>query len=120
VGGFDDEHGPSIDKLVPYHSSYGPTIDGLQKPEVIAPAIRVAAPILPDTPTAAQAALIAELTLADDAELTSIIEHHVGIDKELDAAKLLQPYQLRQLIAAKRGSQKVISKHYKEVDGTSF
>ena len=120
VGGFDDEHGPALDKLSPYHSSYGPTVDGVQKPELIAPAIRVAAPILPDTPTAAQAELISELTVADDHELKPIIERHEGVDRELDAAKHLQPYQLRQLIAAKRGSQKVISKYYKEVDGTSF
>ena len=40
-----------------YRSSYGPTIDGLQKPEVIAPGIWVAAPILPHTPTAEEAEL---------------------------------------------------------------
>ena len=119
VGGFDDEH-VDLEKCVPYHSSYGPTIDGVQKPELIAPAIRIAAPILPDTPTAAQAGLIAELTVADDTELHPLIDAHRGVDGELDAAKHLQPYQLRQLIAAKRGSQKVISKYYKEVDGTSF
>jgi serine protease AprX len=120
VGGFDDFHGPAIDKLVPYHSSYGPTLDGILKPEIIAPAIRVAAPILPGTPTAKQAALLAELSAADDHELLDILKERSGIDPDLDAAKHLQPYQLRQLIAAKKGSQKVISKHYKEVDGTSF
>ncbi len=120
VGGMDDHHGPSIDKIVPYHSSYGPTLDGLQKPEVIAPAIRVAAPILPGTPTAKQANLIAELAVADDHELTSIIDEHAGVDAELDAAKKLQPYQIRQVIATKRDAGKLVSKHYKEVDGTSF
>ncbi len=120
VGGLDDENAPSLDKMVPYHGSYGPTVDGLQKPEVIAPAIRVAAPILPDTPTHAQASLLAELADARDEELRSILERHTGVDPDLDAAKHLQPYQLRHLIAAKRGAQKVISKHYKEVDGTSF
>lgn len=120
VGGMDDHHGPSIDKIVPYHSSYGPTLDGLLKPEIIAPAIRVAAPILPGSPTAKQAALIAELVAADDHELTTIIEEHTGVDPELDAAKHLQPYQIRHLIASKRGAQQLVSKHYKEVDGTSF
>jgi len=120
VGGMDDHHGPSLDKIVPYHSSYGPTLDGLQKPEVIAPAIRVAAPILPGTPTAKQADLIAELAVADDHELASIIEEHKGVDAELDAAKKLQPYQIRQVIATKRDAGKLVSKHYKEVDGTSF
>ena len=44
-----------------YRSSYGPTVDGLQKPEVIAPGIWVAAPILPHTPTADEARLYATL-----------------------------------------------------------
>src|SRR5262245_22048734 len=45
VGGLDDGgEGLSADG---YHSSYGPTIDGLQKPEIIAPSIWLAAPILP-------------------------------------------------------------------------
>jgi serine protease AprX len=120
VGGFDDEHGPQLERLVPYHSSYGWTIDGIQKPEVIAPAIRVAAPILPDTPTAASAALIADLSAADDHELKSILGAHKGVDADFDAARDLQPYQIRQLIAVKRGTEKLVHKHYKEVDGTSF
>ncbi len=119
VGGFDDGGGDG-DRLVPYHSSYGPTLDGVLKPEIIAPAIRVAAPILPGTPTAKQAALIAELSQADDDELSAIIGEHAGVDADFDAAKHLQPYQIRHLIASKRGSEKLVSKHYKEVDGTSF
>lgn len=120
VGGFDDFNDPSHEKSVPYHSSYGPTLDGLQKPEIIAPAIRVAAPILPGTPTAKQAALIAELAGADDHELEDILKKHAGVDADFDAVKHLQPYQIRQVLATKKGREKVISKHYKEVDGTSF
>ena len=52
-----------------YRSSYGPTVDGLQKPEIIAPGIWVAAPILPSTPTADQAQLYSELDAAADDEL---------------------------------------------------
>ena len=63
VGGVDDHNRLAFAGYDMYHSSYGPTVDGLQKPEVIAPGIWVAAPILPGTPTAAQAQLLA--TLAD-------------------------------------------------------
>lgn len=118
VGGFDDGGGglgPSG-----YHSSYGPTIDGLQKPEIIAPAIWVAAPILPGTPTADQARLLAVLDAADDASLRGYLAQHAGIDPELDAIADRDPYLIRQLVAAKRHDQKVISGHYKHVDGTSF
>ena len=50
VGGLDDKNRPNASGWDIYHSSYGPTVDGLQKPEVIAPGIWVAAPILPGTP----------------------------------------------------------------------
>lgn len=121
VGGFDDAKDAEYGKLGLYHSSYGPTIDGLQKPEVIAPAIWVAAPILPGTPTAAQAALLAALSRAHtDEELHQILSDHAGVDPELDAARARDAYHIRNLVAIKRHDQKVISKHYKHVDGTSF
>ena len=47
VGGLDDKNQLAFEGYDLYHSSYGPTVDGLQKPEVIAPGIWVAAPILP-------------------------------------------------------------------------
>ena len=50
VGGLDDQNRLAFAGYEMYHSSYGPTVDGLQKPEVIAPGIWVAAPILPGTP----------------------------------------------------------------------
>ena len=57
VGGLDDKNRLHRAGHDIYHGSYGPTIDGLQKPEVIAPAIWLAAPILPGTPTATEARL---------------------------------------------------------------
>jgi serine protease AprX len=103
-----------------YHSSYGPTVDGLQKPEVIAPGIFVAAPILPETPTAEQAAFFARLAAAPDDELHRLLEAGTGIDDELDAAAHLEPPLVRQLVAAKIRDNNVISGAYKHVDGTSF
>lgn len=119
VGGFDDAHGAQPGRKGLYHSSYGPTIDGLQKPEVIAPAIWVAAPILPGTPTAAQAALITALEKARDEELATILDEHAGVDPEFDATRR-DAYHIRNLVELKRKDQKVISRHYKHVDGTSF
>ena len=57
VGGLDDKNSINRAHRGMYRSSYGPTIDGLQKPEIIAPSIWVPAPILPNTPTAQQAEL---------------------------------------------------------------
>jgi serine protease AprX len=103
-----------------YRSSYGPTIDGLQKPEVIAPGIWVPAPILPGTQTAEEAELFAELDAAADDELLPIIDSHRGVDQDLDQSRDLSIPLLRQLITVKLREGNVISQHYKYVDGTSF
>ena len=118
VGGFDD--GGEGSRAEGYHSSYGPTVDGLLKPELCAPAIWVAAPILPGTPTADQARILALLGATEDDSLHAVLRDHPGIDRELDAIADRDPYLIRQLIALKRRDQKVISGHYKHVDGTSF
>ena len=120
VGGLDDQNSLDRAKRGMYRSSYGPTIDGLQKPEIIAPGIWVAAPILPFTPTADQAQLFSELDAAADAELRGIIESYEGVDKDFDEARDLPVPLLRQLVTIKLREGNVISQHYKYVDGTSF
>jgi serine protease AprX len=120
VGGLDDKNRLPFSGYDIYHSSYGPTVDGLQKPEVIAPGIWVAAPILPGTPTAGQAALLARLASAPDAELRAMLEECRGTDADLDGAAHLEPPLVRQLVAAKIRDNNVISGAYKHVDGTSF
>lgn len=95
VGGLDDRN--TLDPLQQslYHSTYGWTIDGLLKPELLAPAIWLAAPILPGTPVQKQAqALFEELEAA------------LGQERE----RLLK--EVRQ--------HKFIAPHYQHADGTSF
>src|ERR1044071_9407573 len=120
VGGLDDQNSTDRARRGMYRSSYGPTIDGLQKPEVIAPGIWVPAPILPHTPTAEEAELYATLDNAPSDQLHAILEAHHGIDKDLDEARGLPVPLLRQLITIKLREGNVISEHYKYVDGTSF
>ncbi|HEV7745836.1 MAG TPA: S8 family serine peptidase [Pyrinomonadaceae bacterium] len=120
VGGLDDQNSLDRARRGMYRSSYGPTIDGLQKPEIIAPGIWVAAPILPATPTAAEAHLCSELDAAADADLRAIILSHAGVDKDFDEARDLPTPLLRQLITIKLREGNVINQHYKYVDGTSF
>jgi serine protease AprX len=120
VGGLDDQNSLDRARRGMYRSSYGPTVDGLQKPEVIAPGIWVAAPILPHTPTAIEARLYAELDAATDDELSAIIAANAGVDKDLDASRNLAVPLLRQLITIKLQEGNVINQHYKFVDGTSF
>jgi serine protease AprX len=120
VGGLDDQNSIDRARRGMYRSSYGPTIDSLQKPEVIAPGIWVAAPILPQTPTAAEAELYSKLDSAADEDLSGIIQVHTGVDNDLDGARTLPPPLLRQLITIKLHEGNVINQHYKFVDGTSF
>jgi serine protease AprX len=120
VGGLDDKNRLSFEGYDMYHSSYGPTLDGLQKPEVIAPGIWVAAPILPGTSTAAQAALLARLDDAEDADLAAVLAGGQGVDPELDAAAEGAPALVRALVQKKIQENNLISGAYKHVDGTSF
>lgn len=120
VGGLDDNNSLDRARRGMYRSSYGPTVDGLQKPELIAPSIWVPAPILPNTPTAQQADLLKKLDAAEDGELHSIIAKHAGVDGELDAALDRPVHSIRQIITLKMRRENVITKHYKYVDGTSF
>jgi serine protease AprX len=120
VGGLDDQNSLDRARRGMYRSSYGPTYDGLQKPDVIAPGIWVPAPILPHTPTAAEAELYARLDRATDEELRPIIEANRDVDKDLRDGLTLPTYLLRQMISVKLHEADVISEHYKFVDGTSF
>ena len=120
VGGLDDQNSLNRARRGMYRSSYGPTLDGLQKPEVIAPSIWVPAPILPNTPTAQQAALLEKLDKAADDDLHTIIRDNSGIDAELDAAIDRPVHSIRQIITLKIHRENVITKSYKYVDGTSF
>src|SRR4030095_16720674 len=109
VGGLDDQNSLDRARRGMYRSSYGPTIDGLQKPEVIAPGIWVAAPILPHTPTAEEAELYSELHALPDKELRAALTTHSGIDKDLDEAADLPIPLLRQLITIKLREGNVIN-----------
>jgi serine protease AprX len=120
VGGLDDQNSLDRARRGMYRSSYGPTVDGLQKPEMIAPGIWVAAPILPHTPTAEQAELYAQLDAASDEELPALMKKNQGVDKDIDQAAGLRLPLLRQLITIKLREGNVINEHYKYVDGTSF
>src|SRR5262249_52940840 len=109
-------------------SSHGPTMDGLQKPELIAPGIWLAAPMLPGTPTADHARLLTQLEAAKDQELGEMITDNAGLDADLDefvqkSLKVLGRLDtkgLRRMVWIKVRDNNVINSHYKHVDGTSF
>ncbi|HZS46640.1 MAG TPA: S8 family serine peptidase [Blastocatellia bacterium] len=120
VGGLDDKNRLDRRFYSLYRSSYGPTIDGLQKPEILAPSIWLAAPILPGTPTQEEAELLDELRNAEENQVKIILKEHPGIDAELDSMIDQPAYLIRQMVDVKLRNNNVISGNYKHVDGTSF
>ncbi len=120
VGGLNDGNQLDWRGYRLYHSSYGPTVDGLQKPEVIAPSIWLPAPILPGTSVAQRAALFDQLDRAPDDRFKAILNAHRGIEPRLDALIDRPVFELRDRVRRLKRRQRVISAHYQHVDGTSF
>lgn len=120
VGGYSDENNLDPQEYELYHSSFGRTADGLIKPEVIAPAMFVAAPILPKTVDHDVAETLSELASAPDYEFRRSLERkwkRAGFGREIldfdDAGA-------RQLVAGELLARKIVATHYQHVDGTSF
>jgi serine protease AprX len=91
VGGIDDKNVFDHREMKLWHSNYGQTMQGASKPELVAPSIWVAAPMLPGTPTAEEAAELFAKRAAGDS----------SVNERMAAQKLVTP-------------------HYQHVDGTSF
>src|SRR6185369_12076658 len=121
VGGFDDGNDPERRNLALYASSFGVTPDGVVKPELIAAAAWVAAPILPGTEAERTAEALSGLAAAPDekivetlleAGLEEVAVAAAGGEVATDAVRASAEEELRQ--------KKIVAAHYQHVDGTSF
>ena len=65
VGGYTDNNRLDGKELALYHSNFGVTADGTVKPEIVAPAMWIAAPILPGTGLYRRAEALSRLTAND-------------------------------------------------------
>lgn len=133
VGGYSDSNrtGGPLDL---YCSSYGETADGLVKPEVVAPAIWVAAPILPGTRAYDRAEALSQLAASPDyvleglarlATQTSYLLSPLAVElwarAELpDWLRLQSPAQIRSAAEMLLKDGRIVATHYQHVDGTSF
>jgi len=116
VGGIDDNNSVHNEQPQAYHSSYGSTTDGILKPELVANAIWIAAPILPGTPEKEKAKSLHQLLLMTDDELGK-----TG-DQLLQKAGVNNSNfnERRNAIINAIQATKFFSAHYMHVDGTSF
>jgi serine protease AprX len=119
VGGIDDENHLNRDTRSMYHSTYGVTADGLMKPELIAQAIWIAAPILPNTKEYKESVALHSSLSSLDKGLNSALCADVLKKYAASAESNDLPF-IREAIVKRIQSCKFISPHYMHVDGTSF
>lgn len=120
VGGYNDHNQLNQTSPSLYCSSFGVTADGLVKPEIIAPAIWTAAPILPGTSAWQQAAALDQISNTPDYQLGELVRKlaaEAGLTASLADE---EPEVIRAAVMTSLQHSKFISAHYQHVDGTSF
>jgi serine protease AprX len=120
VGGYNDQNNLQRNDLDLYHSNFGATADGSIKPEIIAPAMWVAAPILPGTALYDKAEALSRLASAPDYQLSSLVRdcgYQLGLPRSVAGDS---PEEIRQFVELLLNQNKIVGTHYQHVDGTSF
>ena len=120
VGGVDDQKSldPNTDRM--WHSNWGRISHNVLKPELIAPSIWLAAPVLPGTPTAEQNLILDALWRVPLNELPERVQERYQ-DLRFDPSILQGPPEdQRDAVLRKLMANKYISPFYQHVDGTSF
>ena len=120
VGGYDDRNSLDPADLELYCSNYGPTADGTVKPELLAPAAWVAAPILPNTPAYRTAETLSRLSEAPDYRLRALVRElwrEGGLPEYLLGEG---PSRVRAEVESLLRANRVVAAHYQHADGTSF
>lgn len=118
VGGLHDRFSPGAADDVVWPSSFGSVRPGLQKPELLAPAIWIPAPMLPGTLTAREAQpLFALLDLLEEVSAEHGFSERHALSTPEERASI---GSLMKAVENRIASQKYISSDYQHVDGTSF
>jgi serine protease AprX len=120
VGGLNDQNqlDPRYRRL--YWSSFGRGINDVRKPDLIAPAIWVAAPMLPKTSTHNAALFFWRLAGASDRVLSKSMESSYVQTRLNKKMHNLPASEIRLAIQEYMNEQKFIHPHYQHVDGTSM
>ncbi len=117
VGGQHDRFSPGMTADQVWPSSYGSKTGG-QKPDVLAPAIWVPAPMLPGTLTAREAApLFQTLNILEELSAEHGFSERHSLSTPAERAEI---GELMRAVEGRIAKQKYISPDYQHVDGTSF
>jgi serine protease AprX len=120
VGGYHDNNQLSGNGLALYHSNFGATADGTIKPEIVAPAMWVAAPILPGTRLYDRAEALSHLGAAPDYQLPSMAREFEEKAELPENLRFADPGEIRTFVEGSLNQQKIVASHYQHADGTSF
>jgi len=120
VGGVNDNNSVYTEKVQMYWSSFGETPEGILKPEIIAPGIWVAAPILPTTNLFQLGTLLLKLDSVSDKNLKKEIKPFLKLLELKKEALKWENSSIRAHLKALLIKHKIIAAHYQHVDGTSF
>jgi len=120
VGGCVSREACSPEEVELYRSNFGVILDLVVKPEVIAPAAWVAAPLLPGSAQAVRVDYLYRLASAtgqDFHERLRAAPAEANLPADLCD---LSRQTLRSLVEAGLRQEKAVAPHYQHVDGTSF
>ncbi len=120
VGGYSDNNQLNGNELALYHSNFGVTADGTVKPEIVAPAMWIAAPILPGTRSYERAEALSRLAAAPDYQLRNLVRELEETAELPEEIVRLNATEIRRYVEAVLEQQKIVATHYQHVDGTSF
>ncbi len=119
VGGLNTNNSADRARWRMYRSSYGLGCSGTMKPELIAPAAWVPAPMLPGTDVHNDAQLLWRIETASDRALGALLKSKEA--QRLLGVDVMKPYPvLRRLVRQRINDGKFVHPHYQHVDGTSF
>ena len=120
VGGYSDRNRLDGDELDLYQSNFGATADGTIKPEIVAPAMWVAAPILPGTTFYERAEALSRLASAADYQLPPLARELQAKAELPEQLVNSDATEIRRYVEVILQQQKIVAAHYQHVDGTSF
>jgi serine protease AprX len=120
VGGYDDQNHLEPHYRRMYWSSYGLGVGNVRKPDLIAPAMWLAAPMLPGTGTHNAALYFWQYAHASDAKLRKLRNSKYAQKRMGKNLLSLRPAELRHAIQEYMNEEKFIHPHYQHVDGTSM
>lgn len=121
VGGVDDHNTLGMTNESIYHSTFGATVDQFLKPEVIAPSIWLAAPILPMTAAHRESSALFSIVEVEDRQLKAVLVKNIEY-AHLPSSLLQEESHetIRSTVKLRLADSKFISSDYMHADGTSF